>query len=350
MPNHTLSTMKFPLMNPDDAYIYEQYPATNWKLKHRISTHTCFPMGVDDLIPNRAISGLLARNTTPNTLEVSSTKLVRKKRAAHAYRFMATIKEDIMHDNGREGACISLQVMATASTHAMSIINDENSRGMIIGSNSIEHMLTLLHHGNHREKELGACVLYRLAAHEENRILIAQKGGIPPLLDIIQNGTTSQKKQAVPAIASLAFRNNSNKLLIARAGGISPLLRLIQNGTDKEKSLAVKAVYCLATNKKIRDEISQKGGIELITGIVVKKDTPSDLKRYSTATLRLFSNKTIKPEIDRQAKRRWGASRKKRSGSTSTWPNIFPPPPELWNWLTYAFGGGIRTINQLRQD
>jgi len=312
---------KVPLMNPNNGSLYEQFP----------------------VIPNRAISDLLARNTIPNTLEVSSAKLVRKPNATHTYRFLATIKEDMMYDIEPEGGgvpCISLQVMPNASTPAESIIKNQNNRRMITGSNSIEHMVILLQHGNQREKEIGACVLYRLAAHEENRRLIAQNGGIPPLLDIIQNGTTSQKKQAVPAIASLAFQNESNKELIARAGGILPLLRLIQKGTEKEKSLAVKAIYCLATNTKIRDEISQKGGIELIVGLVVKKDTPSDLKRYATATLRLFPSKIIKPEIEKVTNggraERGGAIRKKRSGLTSTRSHIFFLP-KLWNWVINAW-------------
>jgi len=324
MPNHALSTMtKVPLMSPRDES----------------SPQTC----VDDLIPNRAISDLLARNTIPNTLEDSSAKPVRKPNAVHTYRFMATIKEDMMYDTEPEGGsipCNSLQVMPTMSTHAKSTIKNKNNRRMITGSNSIEHMVILLQHGNQREKEIGASVLYRLAAHEENRTIIAQNGGIPPLLDIIQNGTTSQKKQAVPAIASLAFQNESNKELIARAGGILPLLRLIQKGTEKEKSLAVKAIYCLATNTKIRDEISQKGGIELIVGLVVKKDTPSDLKRYATATLRLFRNKIIKPEIEKVTNggraERGRAIRKKRSGSTSTRSYIFFLP-KLWNWVINAW-------------
>lgn len=64
-------------------------------------------------------------------------------------------------------------------------------------------MLILLRHGNQKEKEICACALNCLAANKKNRSIIGQRGGIPPLLDLIQNGTISQKEHAMDTFVSL---------------------------------------------------------------------------------------------------------------------------------------------------
>ena len=283
--------MEMPVLGPD-GHKCEQHAISAWLLQHGNSLQTCCHMSVDDSTPNRALADLL-----PNISKASPTRRLRKQEGARVSRSMLTINEETKYDIEEERNIIphiSLQMTATASTVAMSIINNEKNRKLISVSDSVNYMVTLLQYGNDKEKEIAACALHRLAAHKENRSLITQGGSIPPLLELIRNGTVFQKNQALAAITSLAVRNDINKLLIARAGGIAPLLRVVQKGTDTQQSLAMRALYCLSKNEKIRDEVYRTGGIALIVEIVeltLNYETGPDLKKSAIATLKLFSTK-----------------------------------------------------------
>ena len=113
------------------------------------------------------------------------------------------------------------------------------------------------------------------------------------MLDIIRNGTTFQKNQALAAIVTLIVHNEKNKIMIARADGISPLLRIVRDGTEMQQSLAVRALYCLVKNENIRDEVYQKGGISPIVNLTVKHETAPDRRRSAIATLKLLSTNKL---------------------------------------------------------
>jgi len=282
-------TMKVLAVDPDEHACEQRTTITT---KHDTSSQRCCPESANDFISNPKVPVSLRCNPQKYVVPILWNISVRQKKPARTFRCMATVQEETDHDIEQEGNSSIphdlTRAKATASNLAMSIINNNKKRKSVDVSVSVEYIVTLLRHGNQREKEIAACALHRLSAHEKNRSVIAQKGGIPPLLDLIRNGTALQKNQAAAAIAGLAVRNDSNKLLIARAGGISPLLKLTRNGTDKQKSLAVRALYCLAKDEGIRNEIYLRGGIEPIIELVAKNDTLPDLKRYASAALRLF--------------------------------------------------------------
>lgn len=267
---------------------------------------------INGLLPNHAIPGLLSHDSKKyaifNNSEILSSKCLRWQKAKTPFQCMATVREETQHNIKQEtssnmkaavsqttwkirtiGSQRLSKMIYAASDLAISIINNKNNKVLMTVPDSVESMITLLQYGNQKEKEIGACALHRLAAHTQNRSIIAQRGGIPPLLDLVQNGTSMQKNQATATIATLAVQNDNNKLLIAEAGGISPLLQLAKEGTDEQKSLAVRALYCLAKNRNIREEFFEIGDIGPILDLVAKNNTIPKLKRYATATLQLFS-------------------------------------------------------------
>ena len=79
-----------------------------------------------------------------------------------------------------------------------------------------------------------------------NQNLIADAGGIGPLIDLVRNGTDEQKEMATKALRILAWNNKTNQNLIADAGGIGPLIDLVRNGTDEQKEYATGALRNLA--------------------------------------------------------------------------------------------------------
>ena len=281
-------------MRSDESSYEQQH-----RSKHDVSLQTCCPTITNDLTA-RSLEILPTNHmqpcVIPNTLEFASDISLKENKAAYTYRCTVAVKmgENYGCESRSGGSCIpriSMRMKADATIIAMSVIRNENKRKLVTLSRTIDYMVVMLYHGNQKDKEIGACALHRLAVHPKNRSLIAQRGAIPPLLDLVKNGTSLQKNQAVAAIAAISVQNNHNKILISQAGGISPLVQLTQNGSDKQKSLAVRALYCLAKDVKIRDEISQRGGIAPIIELAINNDTAPNLRRYARAFLQLFKAK-----------------------------------------------------------
>ncbi|KAH8051874.1 hypothetical protein JL721_11018 [Aureococcus anophagefferens] len=65
-------------------------------------------------------------------------------------------------------------------------------------------------------RELGSLAFS--SSNPENKVLIAQAGGIEPLVQLLHDGSAVAKVRAVRALGSLAW-NDANKVLIAGAGG-----------------------------------------------------------------------------------------------------------------------------------
>ncbi|KAH8049104.1 hypothetical protein JL722_12104 [Aureococcus anophagefferens] len=73
-------------------------------------------------------------------------------------------------------------------------------------------------------RELGSLAFS--SSNPENKVLIAQAGGIEPLVQLLHDGSAVAKVRAVWALQNLAEHNGANKLAIAEAGGIPLLVEL----------------------------------------------------------------------------------------------------------------------------
>ena len=62
-----------------------------------------------------------------------------------------------------------------------------------------------------------------------------------------QIGSPDAKAAAANAVLNLAC-NEANHTLIAEAGGIEPLVRLLSDGSPEAKAAAAKALFSLACN------------------------------------------------------------------------------------------------------
>ena len=95
----------------------------------------------------------------------------------------------------------------------------------------IEGLVRDLREGDDAAKTAAARTLRDLAwDNDANEVLIAEAGGIAPLVELVHDGSAEAKVQAAQALRNLAF-NDANKVLIAEAGGIPPLVKLLRNGS-----------------------------------------------------------------------------------------------------------------------
>ena len=94
----------------------------------------------------------------------------------------------------------------------------------------IEGLVRRLREGNDKAKTEAAQMLGDLAWFGDNRATIVEAGGIPPLVDVLRDGSMGAKEEAVSALFVLAYNHDDNKVLIADAGGIPLLVELVRDG------------------------------------------------------------------------------------------------------------------------
>jgi vacuolar protein 8 len=86
-----------------------------------------------------------------------------------------------------------------------------------------------LREGNDAAKAAAALALDNLACYgDANKVAIAEAGGIPPLVELLRDGSANAKLAAADALHRLAY-NDANRVLIADAGGIPPLVELMRD-------------------------------------------------------------------------------------------------------------------------
>ena len=151
------------------------------------------------------------------------------------------------------------------------------------------------HDGTDDQKQQAARTLWGLAQGSDDKVAIANAGGIVPLVALARDGTNEQKTNAAGALASLAV-NDDNKVAIANAGGIAPLLALAREGTRDQKTSAAVALANLAHNAESRLVIEQQAS-GMITPLVA-------LSRGGTASQKTFATHSLEQlacDADNQA-------------------------------------------------
>ena len=101
--------------------------------------------------------------------------------------------------------------------------------------------------------EKAMVVLSSLATIQEGKEAIVEEGGIPALVEAIEDGTVKGKEFAVLTLLQLCADSVRNRGLLVREGGIPPLVALSQTGTARAKH---KAELLLGYLREPRQEAS----------------------------------------------------------------------------------------------
>ena len=83
-----------------------------------------------------------------------------------------------------------------------------------------------------------------------NRDAIRGAGGIPPLVAMIESGSSSAgvRLHATGALGSIAYDNTENKVVIREAGGLRALVALVEGRSVNVKAIAARTLRRLSHN------------------------------------------------------------------------------------------------------
>lgn len=142
---------------------------------------------------------------------------------------------------------LNVQRDAIVKIRMLSKENPDN-RILIANNGGIPRLVQLLSYQDSKIQEHTVTALLNLSIDEANKRLIAREGAIPSIIDILQNGTDEARENSAAALFSLAMLDE-NKVLVGSLNGIPPLVDLLQNGTVRGKKDAATALFNLSLNQ-----------------------------------------------------------------------------------------------------
>lgn len=147
---------------------------------------------------------------------------------------------------------LEVQREAIVKIRMLSKENPDN-RVLIADGGGIPPLVQLLSHPNSKIQEHTVTALLNLSIDEANKRLIAREGAIPAIIEVLQNGTDEARENSAAALFSLSVLDE-NKELVGTLNGIPPLVHLLQHGTFRGKKDAATALFnlSLSPNNKSR--------------------------------------------------------------------------------------------------
>ncbi|KAL1554521.1 U-box domain-containing protein 15 [Salvia divinorum] len=133
-----------------------------------------------------------------------------------------------------------------------------DSRILIANSGGIPPLVCLLSCADSETQQHIVTALLNLSLDEANKRLIAREGAIPAIIHVLRSGTEEAKENSAAALFSLSILEE-NKVLVGCSNGILPLVDLLRTGTNRGKKDAATALFSLVLNQANRSRAVKAG-------------------------------------------------------------------------------------------
>ncbi|MBA0850249.1 hypothetical protein Goshw_027411 [Gossypium schwendimanii] len=233
---------------------YERDSIRKWlNSNHRTCPKTGQTLEHLSLAPNFALRNLILQWCEKNNLE-----LPKKDNYASSVNYSAEIMEEISslvlnlsssQPNVRRDAIVKIRMLSKE--------NPEN-RIFIANDGGIPRLVQLLSYPDSNIQEHTVTALLNLSIDETNKRLIAREGAIPAIIEVLQNGTDEARENSAAALFSLSMLDE-NKVLVGNFNGIPPLVALLKNGTMRGKKDAATALFNLSLNQANKSRAIKAG-------------------------------------------------------------------------------------------
>ncbi|KAL3813963.1 hypothetical protein ACJIZ3_015231 [Penstemon smallii] len=270
IPNEFLCPISLEIMT-DPVIIatgqtYERESIQKWlNSGHRTCPKTGQKLNYLTLAPNFALRNLIQQWCEKNNYELP------KKEISDDFDIASSpLAEEISslilnlyssHLNVQRDAIIRLRMLSKESP---------DSRVLIANSGGIPPLVCLLSYTDSEIEEHIVTSLLNLSLDESNKRLIAREGAIPAIIQVLRNGTEEAKENSAAALFSLSILDE-NKVLIGCSNGIRPLVDLLRCGTSRGKKDAGTALFSLVLNHANRSRAIKEGIIPPLLDILEDK-------------------------------------------------------------------------------
>ncbi|XP_014496821.1 U-box domain-containing protein 15 [Vigna radiata var. radiata] len=146
----------------------------------------------------------------------------------------------------------------------------------------------------HLEEQRKAVEKIRMVSKEnaENRVLVAECGGIPPLVQLLSYPDSKIQEHAVTALLNLSI-DEGNKRLISSEGAIPAIIEVLENGSCVAKENSAATLFSLSMLDEIKEIVGQSNGLPALVNLL-KNGTVRGKKDAITALFNLSLNQANK--------------------------------------------------------
>nr|XP_004253124.1 U-box domain-containing protein 15-like [Solanum lycopersicum] len=166
---------------------------------------------------------------------------------------------------------LEVQRKAVKEIRMLSKENPEN-RTLIVNRGGIPPLVHLLSYPDSRIQEHAVTALLNLSIDETNKNLISKEEPILAIIEILQNGNVGAKENSAAALFSLSMLDE-NKEAIGSLNGIPPLIELLKNGTIRGKKDAITALFNLCLNEQNVRLANEAGIVASLFQLLEKKNS-----------------------------------------------------------------------------
>ncbi|KDP42027.1 hypothetical protein JCGZ_03090 [Jatropha curcas] len=246
---------------------YERASIQKWlNSNHRTCPKTGQTLDHLTLAPNFALRNLILQWCEKNHYE-----LPKKNACVGCDGSPAEVVEKISYlVQNLSSSEIDVQKEAVMKLRMLSKENPDN-RILIANIGAIPPLVQLLYYRDSIVQEQAVTALLNLSIDEANKRIIAREGAISAIIEILQNGTGEARENSAAALFSLSMLDE-NKVLIGSLNGIPPLVHLLQNGTTRGKKDAATALFNLSLNQTNKFRAIKAGIIPALLHLLEDKN------------------------------------------------------------------------------
>ncbi|XP_031254665.1 U-box domain-containing protein 15-like [Pistacia vera] len=262
----TLEIMSDPVIVAS-GQTYERESIQKWiDSNHRTCPKTRQTLAHLSLAPNYALKNLILQ-----WCEKNKFKLPKKDNSVFSECSSAEHKEEIASLVEKlSSSDLKVQRATVKKIRLLSKENPEN-RILIANSGGISPLVQLLSYPDSKIQEHAVTALLNLSIDETNKRQIAQEGAIPAIIEVLENGSKEARENSAAALFSLSMLDE-NKITIGLSNGIPPLVDLLQNGTITGKKDAVTALFNLSLNHSNRAQAIDAGIVSPLLNLLKDKN------------------------------------------------------------------------------
>ncbi|KAJ0733052.1 putative U box domain, armadillo-like helical, Zinc finger, RING/FYVE/PHD-type [Helianthus annuus] len=155
---------------------------------------------------------------------------------------------------------------ATGELRLLARHNMDN-RIVIANCGGIGLLIGLLRSTDEQVQENAVTALLNLSINDNNKSAIANADAIEPLIHVLETGSSEAKENSAATLFSLSVIED-NKIRIGRSGAIRPLVDLLGNGTPRGKKDAATALFNLSIFHENKARIVQAGAVRYLVELM----------------------------------------------------------------------------------
>ncbi|KAM3341545.1 U-box domain-containing protein 15 [Capsicum galapagoense] len=270
IPNEFLCPITLQIMTDpviiSTGQTYERESIQQWLNSNH---HTCPKTGETlthlSLAPNFALKNLIGEWCLKNNFQLPEKEAPTNPESPSA----GSDEKLLSYINDLSSSHLEVQRKAVTKIRMLSKENPEK-RTLIANYGGIPPLVQLLSYPDSKIQEHAVTALLNLSIDETNKKLISRENAIPDIIEILQHGGVGAKENSAAALFSLSMLDE-NKVAIGSLNGIPPLIDLLKNGTIRGRKDAITALFNLCLNHTNKSIAIQEGIVAPLLQLLEEK-------------------------------------------------------------------------------